>query len=93
MDNQVDFVKSDLLSGLIDKKQKQKEKRQSKKKRSRSHSASDDSDDSSMSEDRIKELEKTLTPLERERLAIKQQRESLPMFTYRDGLLAAIRDH
>ena len=34
-----------------------------------------------------------MTPLERERLAIKQQRESLPMYTYRDDLLAAIRDH
>ena len=46
-----------------------------------------------MSEEKIKELEKTLTPLERERLEIKQARESLPMYTYRDDLLAAIRDH
>ena len=46
-----------------------------------------------MSEERIEELQKALTPLEKERLAIKQQRESLPMFTYRDDLLAAIRDH
>lgn len=46
-----------------------------------------------MSDERIQELEKNLTPLEKERLAIKQQRESLPMYTYRDDLLAAIRDH
>ena len=46
-----------------------------------------------MSDERIQELEKNLTPLEKERLAIKQQRESLPMYAYRDDLLAAIRDH
>ena len=54
---------------------------------------SEASDDSSMSDERIQELEKNLTPLEKERLAIKQQRESLPMYAYRDDLLAAIRDH
>ena len=42
-----------------------------------------DSDDS-MEESDFEALEKRLTPLERERLQIKQQRESLPMFDYRD---------
>lgn len=37
--------------------------------------------------------EKSLTPLERERLLLKSQRESLPMFDMRDDILAAIRDH
>ena len=75
LDNQVDFVKSDLLSGLMEKKLLKKEKRDKKKKRERKqrkHSdASEASDDSSMSEERIEELESNLTPLERERLATK----------------------
>lgn len=77
LDNQVDFVKSDLLDGLIEK-QKRKEKLQDKKKsrerRRRSQSRDEsgsESSDSSMSEERIQELEKALTPLEKERLAIK----------------------
>ena len=104
IDNQVDFVKSDLLTGLVEKKmkkEKRKKQKKRKKERKREDSAasaaeseeSDVSDDSSMSDERIQELEKNLTPLERERLAIKQQRESLPMYAYRDDLLAAIRDH
>jgi HrpA-like RNA helicase len=51
-----------------------------------------DSDDS-MDEEDFHALEKRLTPIERERLLIKQQRESLPMFDFRDQLLAAIRDN
>ena len=38
-------------------------------------------------------MEQRITPLERERLNIKAQRESLPMFDMRDDILAAIRDH
>ena len=46
-----------------------------------------------MSEEKLVEMEKKLTPQERERLEIQQQRESLPMYEYRDDLLKAIRDH
>ena len=34
--------------------------------------------------------EKSLTPLEKERLLIKSQKESLPVFDMRDDILAAI---
>jgi pre-mRNA-splicing factor ATP-dependent RNA helicase DHX16 len=45
------------------------------------------------SEEELAIAEKSLTPLEKERLLIKSQRESLPMFDMRDEILAAIRDH
>lgn len=97
LDNQVDFVQSDLLGGLMEKHVKNEAKKQlkkeKKKKKKQNDSESDESSDSSLSEEQIEQMEKQLTPLERERLDIKQQRESLPMYTYRDNLLAAIRDH
>ena len=98
LDNQVDFIKSDLLTGLMEKKllEKKKKEKSSKKskKRDRDSSGSDESDESEdMNDTKIQELEQALTPHEKERLYIKQQRESLPMYTYRDDLLAAIRDH
>ena len=34
-----------------------------------------------------------LSPEEKARLEIKQQKESLPVYPYRDDLLKAIRDH
>lgn len=82
LDNQVDFIKSDLMKGS---EPASKPAKASKTKKS-------DSDDS-MEESDFEALEKQLTPIERERLNIKQQRESLPMFDYRDQLLAAIRDN
>lgn len=51
IDNQVDFVKSDLLTGLMEKQLK-KEKTKKSKKRARSDS-SESSDNSSMSEEKI----------------------------------------
>lgn len=56
LDNQVDFVKSDLLGGLMDKKIKKEAKKQKKKKNRKSESDSESSDDSSLSEDRIEEM-------------------------------------
>lgn len=79
LENQVDFVKSEIMKGQFDRKRKRK------------HSISDSS--SVDSEQEIADVEKRLTPQERERLNIKAQRESLPMFDMRDDILAAIRDH
>jgi pre-mRNA-splicing factor ATP-dependent RNA helicase DHX16 len=79
LENQVDFVKSEIMKGQFDRKRKRK------------HSTSDSS--SVDSEQEITDVEKRLTPLERERLNIKAQRETLPMFDMRDDILAAIRDH
>jgi hypothetical protein len=45
---------------------------------------SDKDSDESMDEADFAEVEKKLSPIERERLVIKQQRESLPMHDYRD---------
>lgn len=41
----------------------------------------------------MKDAEKLLTPEERARLEMQQQRASLPVFPYRDDLLKAIRDN
>jgi len=37
--------------------------------------------------------EQKLSAYDKERLLIRQQKESLPVYQYRDELLAAIRDH
>ncbi len=47
----------------------------------------------SVSSEELEAAEKQLTKFERERLDLKQQRESLPMFDQRDEILAAVRDH
>lgn len=60
IDNQVEFIKSDLMKGSDDQKLlKQKRKREK-------------DPDESMEESDFEMLEKKLTPLERERLLIKQ---------------------
>ena len=56
LDNQVDFVKSDLLGGLMNKQIKKEAKKQKKKNNRKSESDSESSDDSSLSEDRIEEM-------------------------------------
>ena len=62
LENQVDFVKSDMMKGtLLGKRQRQQTKR-------RKNSTSSDSEDS---EEQLAQAEKKLTPLERERLNIK----------------------
>ena len=60
IENQVEFIKSDLMKGSDDQKQL-------KEKRKREKDA-----DESMEESDFEMLEKKLTPLERERLLIKQ---------------------
>ena len=60
IENQVEFIKSDLMKGSDDRKQL-------KEKRKRERDA-----DESMEESDFEMLEKKLTPLERERLLIKQ---------------------
>ena len=60
IENQVEFIKSDLMKGSDDRKQL-------KEKRKREKDA-----DESMEESDFEMLEKKLTPLERERLLIKQ---------------------
>ena len=61
------------------------------KKREKSQSSGSES--SEISDGEIKEAEKMLSPEEKARLEIKQQKESLPVYPYRDDLLKAIRDH
>lgn len=65
IDNQVEFIKSDLMKGSLNDKPKSK-----KKKKDLSDSNSDKSDES-MEESDFEALEKKLTPLERERLLLK----------------------
>jgi len=85
LDNQVDFVKSDLMGGVFDKVTKKMQKKTKKRGSSSSSGSESKSDsDSDLDEQKLGEVEKTLTPFERERLLIKQQKESLPMFTFRD---------
>ena len=86
LDNQVDFVQADLMEGILTEKRKKAEKKLKKM-------GSDSDSDDSMSEQKLVEMEQKLTPQERERLEIQQQRESSPMYNYRDELLAAIRDN
>lgn len=83
---------------LLSKKEKKKNKKnkrdtKTKGNESGSESESSSSSDSELSETELKEAEKLLTPEEKARLNLKQQRESLPIYPYRDQLLAALRDH
>lgn len=48
---------------------------------------------SDISDSEIKLAEKLLSPEEKKRLDLQQQRASLPVYPYRDDLLKAIRDH
>ena len=62
-------------------------------KQKRSKSADSSGSDSDLSESRLVEEEKKLSAFDRERLQIKQARESLPVYTYRDKLLEMVRDN
>ena len=84
LESQVDFVKSEMMQGTLLSKRKLK-------RGSESHSSNSSSYDDS--EEELLQAEKKLTPLELERIKIKAQRESLPMYEMRDDILAAIRDH
>ena len=96
MDNQVDFVQSSILDGVIDQvskaKQKKKQKKDNQRKAAISESESSSSD-SEIDQQALIEAEKNLTPEEKKRLELQHQKENLPMFHYRDELLGAIRDH
>ena len=87
------------MNGVIDQVKKTKEKKKkSRDKRKQKAAASSESGSSSSSDSEIDqqallEAEKNLTPEEKKKLEIQHQKENLPMFTYRDELLAAIRDH
>lgn len=83
------------------KKYKEKKKMKKKQRRGRDSAHSDDSRSSSSSEssdepitkEAIEQAKSKLTPEEKQRIEIRHQRESLPMYPYRDELLAAIRDN
>jgi HrpA-like RNA helicase len=68
-------------------------KKLSKRKVSDGSSNSNSDSDSDLSDGRLAEEEKKLTKFEKERLEMRQQRESLPVYGYRDELLGAIRDN
>lgn len=74
-----------MLKGITDTIEPKKSKKRKKKVESDS--------DSSLDEKELEQAESKLTDKERERLKIKIQKESLPMYPYRDELLAAIRDN
>ena len=98
LDNQVDFVQSAILDGLTQKvsEKKGKKKIESKEKEkisTRPKEVASDADEQEIDEEMLREAEKNLTPEEKKRIEILHQRESLPMFPYRDELLAAIRDN
>ena len=69
LDNQVDFVKCDLISGILQEKQHKKVKKAKRKNSDFDGSNSDSSSD--LSEGRLVEEEKKLTPFEKERLALR----------------------
>ena len=72
------------------KSSKKNKKQDESDKSSRSGS---DEDELKIDEQMLKEAEKNLTPQEKRKIEIQNQRESLPMFPFRDSLLAAIRDN
>jgi HrpA-like RNA helicase len=75
----------------MEEKLKKQLKKESKRKISDGSSGSDS--DSDLSEGQIALEEKKLTKFEKDRLYMRQQRESLPVYGYRDELLGAIRDN
>jgi len=97
MDNAVNFVQTSLLDGIIDKIKKKKEKKANSRSNSsgslNSSSGSSSGEEIVIDEKDLKEAEANMSPDEKKRLDLKHQKEGLPMFTYRDELLAAIRDN
>ncbi|TNV84818.1 hypothetical protein FGO68_gene10396 [Halteria grandinella] len=91
LENQVDFIQSTILAGIVDNKSN-KLKNKLKKKNKESESEGSDSS-SEIADIDMKEADKLLTPEEKARLEMQQGRDSLPVFPYRDDLLKAIRDH
>lgn len=59
----------------------------------KSSQSGSDEDELKIDEQMLKEAEQNLTPQEKRKIEIQNQRESLPMFPFRDSLLAAIRDN
>ena len=86
LDNQVDFVQTQILDGILSEIK-------TKKKKTKDSSSSSSDSEVEISEAALKEAEAKLTPLEKKRLDIQFQRESLPMYPLRNDLLAAIRDN
>lgn len=74
------------MDGLIQKvsEKKGKKKTEEKEKEKKSKEVASDSDGMVIDEEMLKEAEKNLTPEEKKRIEILHQRESLPMFPYRD---------
>lgn len=81
-------MQSSILDGLISTL-----KQKGMKKDKQQELDSDPGSDFEITEATLKEAEKNLTAEDRLRIQITEQRQSLPMYQYRDELLAAIRDN
>jgi len=92
-ENQVNFVNLSLLEGAQAKIAQQKKDKKKKKKRAKREDSPEESSDSEIDEQAIREAEMRLTPAERKRIEMQHARESLPMFTFKEDLLEAIRDN
>lgn len=84
-ENQVDFIKADLMKGTLLGKRSKPNKAKSDSSSSSGYQSSSESD--SDSDEQLQMAEKKLTPFERERIQIKTQRESLPTYEMRDEIL------
>lgn len=85
IENQVDFVQSEMLAGEMNKMMK-------KKKKGSSDSSGSDESEESKSESEVEE-EEPLTEFEKERKKIHDARRSLPVYPFREDFLKALRDN
>lgn len=86
LEDEIEFIKSLPLKGTR-KKTKKKKKKEEEESDSSSSSSDDDDDDEE------EEEEPELTGKDKKKMSIQEVRRSLPVFPFRDSLLAAIRDH
>lgn len=86
LEDEIEFIKSLPLKGT--RKKTKKKKKEEEEESDSSSSSSDDDDD-----DEEEEEEPELTGKDKKKMSIQEVRRSLPVFPFRDSLLAAIRDH
>ena len=92
IENQVNFIKSELLEGEMNKLKLSKKKKKSNSS-SESSSSSNSDKEESMSDSEVEVEEVPMTEYEKERKKINDQRKSLPVYPFREEFLKAIRDN
>lgn len=90
LEDEIEFIKSLPLKGT---RKKTKKKKKKKEKEDSDSSSSSDDDDKEEEEGEEEEDEEMMKAPDNSKMSIQEVRRSLPVFPFRDSLLAAIRDH